>query len=513
MLSMETSDAVGTGFFKTLNKQLRALRQKSLSLLGQPRRSLRTLGVDAPHKAAVAPHTHHALQPPKPLRPTTKKLALAWLVAVLGGVFFTAELGVWMQLVSTGILGAIGGFALVRMSAQDERQQLDYLLRLNENKEDKALLRALADLPHGVAYWDKAGNMLWHNHAYRDMMGLGEGTKLRGRPFTNIMALAANPHRFETVHDEDNHRIATAACLDGRHIRIEDIAKTKRNFVTIITDISEEVNAKRENDALEKERQSLLRQCTADKLAAESASRSKTSFLAHLSHDMRTPLNHIIGFADLVQHEPFGPLGDKRYNGYLGDIKKSGEALLSSFAAILELSELEAGNKVQNEESLRVDDLLKSQTAKYKARADRIGVEFVDFSSAVGDVFADKSLMQRMLDNILDNAMKFTPKGGKIAVNSWDAVDGTIIEITDTGIGIPKERMALLNQPFVLGEAAFAKEQNALGLGIATARAIAELNGGRIHIDSAVGIGTTVLINLPKHEAALEKDMVLDHVA
>lgn len=513
MLSMETSDAVGTGFFKKLYKRLRTLKQKSSNLFGQRKKPLRSLLVDANNKKVVAPPPHSAIQPPKPLVPTTRKLALAWLIAVLGAVFFTAELGVWAQLVSTGILSAIGGVALIRMSAQDERQQLDYLLRLNENKEDKELLRALTDLPHGIAYWDKEGNMLWHNHAYRDMMGLSGGTKLRGRPFTNIMSLAANPHRFETVHDADNHRVATAACLDGRHIRIEDIAKTKRNFVTIITDISEEVRAKRDNDTLEKERQTLLRQCTADKLAAEAASRSKTSFLAHLSHDMRTPLNHIIGFADLVQHEPFGPLGDKRYIGYLGDIKKSGEALLNSFAAILELSELEAGNKAKNEEALRIDDLLKSQTAKYKARAERIGVEFVDFSNAIGDVFADKSLMQRMLDNILDNAVKFTPKGGKIAVNSWDAADGVIIEITDTGIGIPQERMALLNQPFVLGEAAFAKEQNTLGLGIATARAIAELNGGRIHIDSAVGIGTTVLITLPKHEAEAAIDVALDHVA
>ncbi|MCF4097964.1 sensor histidine kinase [Maritalea mediterranea] len=397
------------------------------------------------------------------------------------------------------------------MSAADEQAQLNYRMHLNELREDKELLRAMSDLPHGIAYWDRNGNLLWHNHAYRDMMGLSKGTKLRGRSFTNLMALAANPFRFETICDVDDHRVATATCLDGRHIRIEDIAKSQRNFVTIVTDISEEMGAKRDNDLLEKERQALIRQCTADKLAAEAASRSKTSFLAHLSHDMRTPLNHIIGFADMVQHEPFGPLGDKRYIEYLGDIKRSGEALLASFAAILELSELEAGNTIQSAEPIAINELLKSQTGKFKARAERIGVEFVDFSNATGNVFADKNLMQRMLNNILDNAVKFTPKGGKIAINSWDAADGIIVEITDTGIGIPHERMALLNQPFVLGEAAFAKEQNALGLGISTARAIAELNGGRIHIDSAVGIGTTVLITLPRYEVV--EDMPLPHAA
>ncbi len=511
MLSMETSDAVGTGFFKNLSKRLRILRKQSLRLFRQQPKKLHSLLATANRKKVIAPSPHTAIKPPKTLVPTTRKLALAWLIAVLGAVLFTADLGVVAQLISVGVLSTFGGIALMRMSAQDEQQQLEYMVRLNEAHEDKELLRALTELPHGIAYWDRAGNMLWHNHSYRDMMGLSKGTKLRGRPFTNIMALAANPHRFETICDVDDHRVATATCLDGRHIRIEDIAKSKRNFVTIITDITAEMHAKRDNDALERERQTLLRQCTADKLAAEAASRSKTSFLAHLSHDMRTPLNHIIGFADLVQHEPFGPLGDKRYIGYLGDIKKSGEALLKSFASILELSELEAGNTAQTEEQLSIDDLLTSQIDKYKARAARIGVEFVDFSSAEGHVFADKNLMQRMLDNILDNAVKFTQKGGKIAVNSWDAADGIIIEITDTGIGIPQERMALLNQPFVLGEAAFAKEQNTLGLGIATARAIAELNGGRIHIDSAAGIGTTVLITLPKYE--VEQDLALGHVA
>ncbi len=343
------------------------------------------------------------------------------------------------------------------------------------------------------------------------MMGLSKATKLRGRTYTNIMSMAVNPNRFETICDEDNHRLATAACLDGRHIRIEDIAQAKRNFVTIITDISEEVRAKFDNNALERERQKLVRQCTADKLAAEAASRSKTTFLAHLSHDMRTPLNHIIGFADLVQHEPFGPLGDKRYIGYLGDIKRSGEALLNSFAAILELSELEAGNTLQNAEEIEVGAMLHGELAKYKSRATRIGVEFVDFANANGSIYADKNLISRMFDNLLDNALKFTPKGGKIAVNSWDASDGIVIEITDTGIGIPHERMALLNQPFVLGESSFAKEENSLGLGISKARAIAELSGGRIHIDSAVGIGTTVLVTLPKHEANLE--VALDNVA
>lgn len=511
MLSMETSDAVGTGFFNRLYKRLKNLKHKSSSLFGHPPKNVRSLLGQTGTKKVVAPAPHTAIRPPKSLVPTTRKLALAWFIAVLGAVFFTTEMGVGMQLFAVGTLSALGGIALLRMSAQDERQQLQYLMRLNEVNEDKELLRVLSDLPHGIAYWDRTGNLLWHNHAYRDMMGLSKGTKLRGRTFTNIMSMAVNPNRFETICDVDDHRIATAACLDGRHIRIEDIARAKRNFVTIITDISEEVRAKHENNALESERQTLIRQCTADKLAAEAASRSKTSFLAHLSHDMRTPLNHIIGFADLVQHEPFGPLGDKRYIGYLGDIKRSGEALLESFAAILDLSELESGQTAQNEVPIAVDDLLKTQTAKYKARADRIGVEFVDFATAHGNVFADKNLMNRMLDNILDNAVKFTQKGGKIAVNSWDAGDGVIIEVTDTGIGIPHERMALLNQPFVLGEAAFAKEQNALGLGISTARAIAELSGGRIHIDSAVGIGTTVLITLPRYEAV--EHSALDHVA
>ena len=114
---------------------------------------------------------------------------------------------------------------------------------------------------------------------------------------------------------------------------------------------------------------------------------------------------------------------------------------------------------------------------------------------------ADRHYLDRMLANLVDNALRFTPRGGLIRVAAWPAGDGVVLEITDTGVGMTEEQMSKLSQPFVLSDAAFARTHGGIGLGIATARAIAEASGGRLAIDSRQGVGTTVAISLPLAQA------------
>ena len=102
-----------------------------------------------------------------------------------------------------------------------------------------------------------------------------------------------------------------------------------------------------------------------------------------------------------------------------------------------------------------------------------------------------------MLANLVDNAIRFTPRGGTIRIAAWGAQDGVVLEITDSGIGMTPEQMGKLSQPFVLSDAAFARAHAGIGLGIAIARTIAELSGGRLALDSLEGVGTTVAISLP----------------
>lgn len=249
-------------------------------------------------------------------------------------------------------------------------------------------------------------------------------------------------------------------------------------------------------NAIREEQRQLARRYHEEKLRAEAASRSKTNFLAHLSHDIRTPLNHIIGFAELVRQQTFGPLGDSRYIGYVETIKQSGEHLLDSFATILDLAELEGGQKAMREDAVAIDTLLAGVAQRFAGRTQRAGLRFDVGTECDAVVTADGLALERMLSNIMDNAVRFTPQGGCVKLAAFAATDGVVIEISDTGLGMSEERLATLSQPFVLGDATFTRKTGA-GLGIAIARAIAEQSGGRLAIDSSPALGTTVAISLP----------------
>ncbi len=248
---------------------------------------------------------------------------------------------------------------------------------------------------------------------------------------------------------------------------------------------------------LEAEKKELRRAFHEAQIRAEDARTSKAAFLAHLNHDIRTPLNHIIGFADLVSHQAFGPLGDKRYLSYIRDIKKSGEGLLNSVSDVLELAQLENGQRILANEEIRVEDLLSSLKARFEGRAKRcaVSLEVTCFCPAV--LYGDRIGYERLLQNILDNAFRFTPAGGKIQLAAWMADDGVVLEVTDTGIGISKKRLSKLLQPFSKRSPNLANEHNGMGLGLAIARSVAELSGGELVIDSTPSIGTTVAVSLP----------------
>jgi two-component system cell cycle sensor histidine kinase PleC len=109
----------------------------------------------------------------------------------------------------------------------------------------------------------------------------------------------------------------------------------------------------------------------------------------------------------------------------------------------------------------------------------------------------DRFSLERMLGNLLENAIRFTPTGGRVTLAAFAAADGVVLEITDTGIGMSEQRLASLSQPFAFGDATFTREHKGAGLGIAIARTIAELSGGRLAIDSREALGTTVAISLP----------------
>ena len=242
------------------------------------------------------------------------------------------------------------------------------------------------------------------------------------------------------------------------------------------------------------------------RVRGDAASRSKTLFLGQLSHSLRTPLNHIIGFADLLHHQSYGKLGDPRYIGYASNIKQSGEALLDMLANMLELAEFDSGQRVLAKEQIRLDDLFDWAEARYREQAARAGIGFFVERCDERILFGDQANLKRLIGNVVDNSLKFTRAGGSVTLAAWPSEDGVVLEFTDTGIGIAPEMLTVLNTSFALGN-----ESN--GNGIAIARAIAELSGGQLQINSSPGIGTTVAVVLPAKPAQSAAPRTDRHVA
>lgn len=354
--------------------------------------------------------------------------------------------------------------------------------------------RTLASaIPLGVACWTRTGKLIVCNEQYRNRLQLGHGAMT----YQDAVKRLSLGGYIKMINDDDGSRVLELHREDGSCLLIDERPLGHGAFMTLVSDVTEA----RRNDtmlhAIRQEQRLLARRYHEEKLKAEAASRSKTNFLAHLSHDIRTPLNHIIGFAELMRHQTYGPLGDARYADYVQSIKTSGEHLLASFATILDLAELESGQKALRSEPVSVDEVLDSVLQRFRAQATRAGLRFVLDQPSGAVVLGDRLGLVRMVGNIVENAMRFTPNGGRITLAAFAARDGVVIEVTDTGIGMDEERLASLSQPFALGDATFTREGIGPGLGISISRAIAELSGGHLAIDSSPTLGTTVAISLP----------------
>ncbi len=355
----------------------------------------------------------------------------------------------------------------------------------------------LSTIPFGVACWSPDGRLIECNEQYRARLQLMQD---QARPGSSYQAAVRNlsTDGYVRLVSEDNHsRLLEFHRLDGMCLLIDERPLSDGGFVTLVSDVTERKKVDSLLTAIREEQRILARRYHEEKLRAEAASRSKTSFLAHLSHDIRTPLNHIIGFAQMLKHQAFGPLGDKRYVGYADTIRESGERLLASFATILDLAEFESGQKVLRAEPVKIDDLILAVSDRFRPQAMRAGLSFVTGEATGSQMVGDRFCLERMLGNLVENAIRFTPTGGKVTVAAFVASDGVVFEITDTGIGMSEEKLASLAQPFVFGDAAFTRDSKDAGLGIAIARAIAELTGGRMAIDSSPALGTTIAISLP----------------
>ncbi len=228
----------------------------------------------------------------------------------------------------------------------------------------------------------------------------------------------------------------------------------------------------------------------------EAASRHKSEFLANMSHELRTPLNAVIGFSEVLAEGMFGDLNDKQAE-YLQDILESGRHLLSLINDILDLAKIEAGRMELEAADVDLPSAIDTILLLMRERASRKDIEIGRvIDERLGAVRADERKVKQVLLNLLSNALKFTPEGGRIDVRA-DARDGMAeISVTDTGVGIAAEDQEAVFEEFrQVGDSA--KRVEGTGLGLALSRKFVELHGGRIWVTSQVGVGSTFTFTLP----------------
>jgi signal transduction histidine kinase len=232
---------------------------------------------------------------------------------------------------------------------------------------------------------------------------------------------------------------------------------------------------------------------------AEAASKAKSQFLANMSHELRTPLNSVIGFAEILSSEGFGPLGDKRYGEYAHEIVDGGRNLLTIIENTIDLSRIELGTteiaRRPLDPAVLIDGVIRALTPQIKEGALTLSVAIDPKTPAIE---SDEPKLRKILLNLVSNAVKFTPAQGRVAIRVAGAEDGRVrFDVADTGIGLAPADVPVALAPFGQVDGALNRRYQGAGLGLPLAKGLAVLLGGTIAIDGAAGRGTVVTLTLP----------------
>jgi PAS domain S-box-containing protein len=293
------------------------------------------------------------------------------------------------------------------------------------------------------------------------------------------------------ANDMVTHFVSEIFHASGRRIWISENARAVRDWSGALLCYEGTVEDVTEKFEQERALRAALRQ-------AEIANKMKAAFLAAMSHELKTPLNAVLGFSEIIRDEVLGPVGNEAYRDYAGDIHKSGARLLAIINDVLDVSRLEGGLLTIEARPEAILDVVEAAIKQARAVTHDGRRIAIDIQPGIPSLLVDPKRLSQALGNLLANALKFTPSAGQVRFTARVGADGAaVLTVEDSGIGMEPETIAAALEPFRQGDNSLARRFEGAGLGLSISKALAELHGGSLDVKSAVGVGTTVTIILP----------------
>jgi len=360
----------------------------------------------------------------------------------------------------------------------------------------------LEAVSEAIAIYDADGCLVTCNRNFRELYGYSEEEARPGVHFAELGQLdVARGH--VVVGDEygggdaylqrkaEYRRKLEGSFIielkDGRWLKTADRRMSGGGFVSVQVDITE---IKRKEEVFRKGMEQ-----------AEAAARSKSEFLANISHDLRTPLNAILGFSEMILREVSGPFENETYRGYLENIHKGGQLLLSIVNDILDTAKLDSGKYSLRPERFDPIELTKEVLATFTpiSLEKNLRISVTSPPDGVPTIFTDRRALIQIMNNLVSNACKHTNSGGSIDLQ-WRLSDGghLAFSVADNGVGMPAELVAKIGEPFLAdGSATELRGERGTGLGFYICMKLTDLLGGTLSVDSTPGEGTTVSVQWP----------------